>query len=562
MKSRCWVMAWGLLSVISSAGQAAEVAGSVDDRIDVTAVTVTVEVDEFGWDLSTADFEVLEDGRPQTLLSVERAAADGDRAAGPWQIVLYLDRRLSDRRSLRRAAAALAAQASQLVALGEVQILAAETELEQLLKPTRNVATLRDALKRLAKKGTGRGELLRLRRQFLRDATETDSSDQLSRIRSVQSSRGSTAPTGTPGGSSQDQLRGGREVGARGRMLARGAAVEEARLVDHQLDLLSRWVSRQRFPGPRALILVNDGFDLDPRDFYLRLVPERDESEISGLLQELSMGARQERLSRLLAAQGWTVLAVATGEGQGGLPGDSGSQHGANAAANSGIESTKQLPKFLLAHGLQPLTSFAEASGGVLLTSEDLLAEAVASLGRRWRLTYQVERQPDGRIHEVEVRLRELGGEVRAPLWIASETLEEIAFERARNMVEGNLEGGELSLQAAIFFPSAREENYSGGPRRGTLAVRADLAPLAALRHTLQTADVRVSLAVFYPERDPFTHHQVVRSQDLSLEGTWDFSTQLNLPADAARVVVVVEELASGVWGAAAAPLMTRRQGS
>jgi len=235
------------------------------------------------------------------------------------------------------------------------------------------------------------------------------------------------------------------------------------------------------------------------------------------------MGARHERLSQLLAAQGWTVLALATGEGQGGLPANSSTQHAANSAATGGVESTKRLPKFLLAHGLQPLAGFAEASGGVLLTSEKLLAEAVASLGRRWRLTYQVERQPDGRIHEVEVRLRELGGEVRAPLWIASETLEEIAFERARNTVEGHPEGGELSLQAA---------------------------------------DVRVSLAVFYPEREPFTHHQVVRGQDLSLEGTWDFSTQLNLPADAARVVVVVEELASGIWGATAAPLMTRRQGS
>ena len=75
-------------------------------------------------------------------------------------------------------------------------------------------------------------------------------------------------------------------------------------------------------------------------------------------------------------------------------------------------------------------------TGGEVSTA---FGTAVASLGRigdRLRLTYQAERPSDGRVHDVEVRLRN-GGELklRAPRKVRSPTPEQVATSRVQRLM-------------------------------------------------------------------------------------------------------------------------------
>jgi len=100
------------------------------------------------------------------------------------------------------------------------------------------------------------------------------------------------------------------------------------------------------------------------------------------------------------------------------------------------------------------------------------------------------------------------------------------------------------------------------GKRQGTLATRVDLTPLAAGRQLLTSTVMRVSLVIFFSDQEPFVHHQLPTAQDLSQGKEWKHTLTMSFPLAAARVVVVVEELATGSWGGTVAPLVRRKTGS
>lgn len=534
-------------------------------RIDVTGVSVTIEVvDRDGnvpSDLTPADFEVLEDGKPQTILSVtpqpspeQATATEGPATPGwDWQVVIYFDQKLASRRGSREAALGLAGMAGELTGLGSVQILAARAEIEEVLPATRDEGAVREALERVAKKYRGHEELVKIRRQFLRDL----SGGAIEQEQIV-------AISGAGGGAGGDARPVDRttEGEARERMLIRASLRQEIEIIDRQTGLLTRWAERDRRSGPRLLVLIHDGFDVEPRDFYLGLVSPGIESAMGAELAELSFGPLRQRMTRLLSAQGWIVMPLAVGRAQAAGT-NTVAEGGAVGASNSDqLGILRRAPSFLQGQALAPLRSLAEESGGELLVDESALPAAITRLSQRVRLDYQVARPPDGQVHELEVVARRPGLTVKQRRWIASETLEEIAEARAQRLAEGGDEKGDLPLASLVLIedgdPSPRQAG-AGGKLQGTVATRVDLAALGDARPMLAATAVRVSLVIFFPDRPPFVHHQVLQSEDLSQGEEWKHAATLSFPADTARVVVVVEELATGSWGGAVAPLVRRK---
>ena len=158
-------------------------------RAQVTAVDLLIDVrDENGnvpRDLRPADFEVLEDGEPQRVISVERFSgrlqvaplaalpAEADlQAAWDWHLVIYVDQVLSSTGSIRRAAENLARQAGDLTRLGTVQIVTADPEPKTVLEPTRSARLVEQMLLQVAGE-PGRDAISRTRKRFL-DELRTD----------------------------------------------------------------------------------------------------------------------------------------------------------------------------------------------------------------------------------------------------------------------------------------------------------------------------------------------------------------------------------------------------
>ena len=548
--------------------------GSADfgDRIDVTAVTLAVDVrgatGGVPSDLVTSDFEVLEDGVAQAVLEVvgaERADTEAQARSdssvtegeGSWEVVIYLDQVLSARRSIRTAAEALMGQAEALTRMGSVRIMAANSSIEEILPPSRDPVVVRDALEHVAKKVRGHEEILVLRRQVLRDV---DQSEEIDRFKNSARPRGiNPTPQGAPASVVRDQnaAAGSYERDARRRLLVSSAVNQEAQLIRRQSVLLTRWARSRRAFAPRALFLVCDGFDVDPRDFYLPLVPQNVQSELNSKMQELNVGPLRQDVTRQLGASGWIVLPIALG----GLQNVS-----ASSLTTSGSSSLRtqigeraagaQLrSSFLLPHGLEPLLAHADETGGELLTDEGQLDRVVGELGQRILLTYQAARPPDGKIHRVEVVPRRPEIEVRSTRWVASETLEAISESRADGVIAGDGAAGDLPLESVVLLQDAPEGSES---RRGTLAARIRLEPLRQLRRDFSATALRVTLAVYFRDRPPFLRHEVLSRQDLSRGDHWDYTASLALPLDTSNVVVVVEELTSGSWGAGLAPLVRR----
>ena len=540
--------------------------GPVEERIDVTGVSVMLEVQDrdgnVPQDLTPDDFEVREDGKPQTILSVAPLATEGratqtsevasfDTPANTWQVVIYFDQKLASRRGSREAALGLASVADLLTGLGSVQVLAASADIEEVQPATREAATLRAVLERVAKKYRGHEELVKIRRQFLRDiAGGATEQEQIVAI----------SGAGGRGGAGPRPVDRTSEGEARERMLIRASLRQEIEVVGRQTTLLSRWAERDRRIGPRLLLLVHDGFDVEPRDFYLGLASPGIESAMGAELQELSFGPLRQRMSRRLSAQGWIVMPLAVGRSQAAGTNTVAEAGAVGASSSDRLGVLRRAPAFLQGQALAPLRSLAEESGGQLLTDESGLPAALARLGDRVRLDYQVARPPDGKVHELEVIAKRPGLKVKQRRWIASETLEEIAVGRAQRLAEGSNEKGELPILSRVLVEGAsRPSHQGGGKMQGTVATRVSLKPLGEARPMLAAAAVRVSLVIFFLDRPPFVHHQVLQQQDLSEGKEWKHAATMTFPEDAARVVVVVEELATGSWGGDIAPLVPRK---
>jgi hypothetical protein len=174
---------------------------------------------------------------PRTLKAGDLTVVDGDQTrpvtdlaplSKPWRIVVYVDRVLTGSRTLRTAAGSLAERAAVLAALGPVEVVVAEPVPRVVLSATQDVHAIDEALSKLWLVGDGRDDVRILRQRF-RDQKKDEAT--------------SADPVGE-------------------------ALEQEERLVRRQQEALAEWLVMQEGGGPRALMLVSDGFDVDPEKYY------------------------------------------------------------------------------------------------------------------------------------------------------------------------------------------------------------------------------------------------------------------------------------------------------
>ena len=268
----CRILICALLAAPLPAASAPQESAPVIETQRVTAFDLLVELTRpkkpersvaAPDDLAPDDFTLLWDGAPLQLVGLAAGGEDPE----PWRLVVYIDRVLSSNHTVRWAAMELAERARRLTELGEVEIVVAEPEPRRALAPTRDRKLLDDSLSGVFLAPAGTAELVTRREDFL--------------IAHPDRPRAATP--------------------------SRTAADGERRLIRRQTDRLLEWLLQSPPPtSRRALLLVGDGWDLDPNDFYaVNAAAPGLGTEVAGL------GRESRELAETLAAYGWIVAPLA-----------------------------------------------------------------------------------------------------------------------------------------------------------------------------------------------------------------------------------------------------------
>jgi len=562
-------------------------------------------------DLAAGDLAVREGGEPRPVLALAAPSPAGAPAA-PWRLVLWLDLELSAGGSIGRVARALEGHAAELAALGWVEIVAAGDEPRLLLPATRDPGQIAAALGRVALLERGEDRLVAEREQALE--------------------RLAAVPAG--------------EV--RRRAVAAAAAAEAERVRGRQDELLA-WLAERPAagrPGPRAVLLVADGWDLDPAAFFRRALeqrdgtgagqpgssgagsaPERDDAEgaerdapassaddppaaeaaaepadeagtageppepggeglpepsepVPSAEPSAPAGALlappTRELGRALAAYGWVVVAaapraggerveprvrpveeidMATGEVQ--VLGSV--RLGRRRDAGDEAEAPPPVP----ADPAAALGLLAGATGGETVLDPTALPAALARLGRRVRLEFTSVQPAGSEPLALAVRAERPGLTVRAPEWIGGATPLAVSALRARRLAAGEEAPGGLAVKAVVELPPAGE---AAAPARLEARVAVEEASpdagddgeAGAAGGTREAAALgeapRVTVVAVGAEGELRVEHH--RAEARREAGTLVLALPLALEADADRVAVVVEDLATGRWGGALAGLV------
>lgn len=443
---------------------------------------------------------MLEDGARRRVLGAETGK--------PWRVVVYVDRILAGTRSVRGAAGLLAAQSRELTALGPVEIVLAEPEPRPALLPTRDPLAVDESLSRLLLMADGRDDLRALRQRFL---------DEVG------------APTEASEDSSDDLADRVEE-----------AVAAETRLVGRQQDALLEWLAGEaREDGPRVLFLVTDGFDLDPRAPYLdKIADPARRSAIQAGLAEPPLAARAAELARTAAALGWTVLPMPVGNERlpelGRLRTRSTREVPIGVVITPGRRKPKEEPATPelppLREPRAPLVTLAAETGGEILTDASTAAAAISRLRSRLWLRYETPAATDGRLRAVEVRKTGSEERAKAARWSGPPVPEAMAALRARRLLDGEEDLGELGVPAVL-----RRTDDPSGAVSWVLEVRPEEPSIR-----------RITVAV-PSETGEGMIQRVLTPAELAEDGAWRFP--VTLPAGAERVAVMFDDLESGAWG-------------
>ncbi len=500
-----------------------------------------------------SDFEVFEDGVSATLLGVEplfehagprsipppekleeaaRAATAAPAAPGavpPRRLpqVFYFDTAFLARDSVLVTVRSLKGRVGRFLKLGPVEIVVADPQPRIFLPETDDAPTLQDALERLSRDVVGRDVVTRLRMQ------------------SAQGSGGTPAPMNA--------------------LLLE----EEKLLVRTTLARLAGWANtRQGLPG--ALYLVSDGFD-ESVDFYGESQREdfaresgvataagqpMTPSAFLGQLLPTSSSPMVDSIAVLLASRGWIVMplslrgyssassrSLATAENAGGF--------------SSGLRFTRPsqmlVGRVAVEHPMDPLETYAGATGGEIISSVGKIEEAIDRLSDLFLFTYQLDRPPDGKVHRLKIRSRSNDVVVRTARIVSTGTPMEVAGTRALDAVLGRAPAGDLPVSLKI---EAGQDRKGGKKRSGRFEVRVKLGDLPRVLEKVGAGQMRVTVAVWEPKTVPFVHHDekpLEKSKSDRDGDTWIYAAPIEWPARARRLSVFVEELKTGASGSAIA---------
>lgn len=489
--------------------------------------------------IAAGDLELYEAGRPVEIL----ALAPGPQA--PPRITLYFDAVLAGPGTYRRGADALAAAADELTGLGEVEVVIADPEPRSVLVTGDGLA-LAERLGWLGASDRGRQALVTLRQRTLR---------------SLRPRAGPSPP-----------------AAAEAAELVRRAIDEELEIVAGQQQHLLAWAAEARGDGPRVLVLVADGYDLDPTAFYRQHLTAEAAELVAGEPATWRFERGLEETARALAASGWTVLPLVAGASaiaverpeeiierpspadpprSGIFPGVVRRPHVTIGGGKKGQEAAEDdLPPASLVEPQEPLKRLAAASGGEVLGSADGLRQLIPRLAGRYALVYRSSLAAGAEPRPLELRSRRPGVELRARRWVSRSTPPPMVAARLRRLLAGDdqLDGG--FDVAAVWRVTAAQE-AAGEALEGELEARLSVAELAAAEVTgLERADLRVTIGWQRADGSVETRHEIERGQDLRALADWRYSTSLAVPADAGELAVLIENLADGRWGGALAAIV------
>jgi hypothetical protein len=336
--------------------------------------------------------------------------------------------------------------------------------------------------------------------------------------------------------------------------------------IRRQLDKLLGLLTSRRPSGPHAVLFIVDGL----------------EASSQGALAG-GPDAEFPRAGRLLAAYGWTTLAVSlgrSGSGQAIAPRSEIEILREGTAPSSQSTSVPPLwygryrqpgtPSTLAFTGvielwLDPRTAalrtLSQATAGTVIGFEEQLGPTLADLSRRRRIWIaDPDLPPDGGLHPLEVRIVDRvhvdflftglpGAAVSFPgpskpartqQWLGSASPEEIADVRLDNLLAGQPAAGDLPLVAT----AARTAKG--------LEIRLAIDPLS-LTEPAPAGPVRISYAFPAGEGTAAAHHEILPAGDL-VQG-WHGALTVVPPAGSRRLAVVVEALNAGRWFGRALPI-------
>jgi hypothetical protein len=499
---------------------------------------------------AVSDFEIYEDALPGTLLGIEplfehsasrlvpppdkleevarAAAAQPPAAPNPARRlpqVFYFDTAFLARDSVLVTVRGLKHRIDRFMKLGPVEIVVADPQPVVFLPSSDDVPTVQEALERLSLSVVGRDLVTRLR------------------LQSSQGSGGSPAPVNA--------------------LLME----EEKLLMRTTLARLAGWANtRQGLPG--ALYLVSDGFDVSvdfygesQREDFTRETgngqPGQDmiPSAFLGQLLPTSTSPLVDTMAALLASRGWIVMpfslrgytsassrALASADSQGGY--------------SSGLRFTRPsqtlVSRVAIEHPMDPLETYAGASGGEIISSVGKIEDAVERLSDIWVFTYQLDRPPDGKVHRLKIQSRSKDVVVRTARLVSSGTPVEVAGTKALDALLERGSAGDLPI--ALKIETGPDAKKGRKERSGRLEVRVKLGDLPRLLEKLGSGEMRVTVAVWEPQTVPFVHHDEKPLLKSQLAGdTWVYTAPIEWPARARRYSVFVEELKTGAAGSAIA---------
>jgi Ca-activated chloride channel family protein len=490
-------------------------------------------------------------GRIEALVAGQRVPVGELEVVGEeWRVVLLFDQLLTNPLDFGNAALQLAERSRELTHLGTVEILVAGREMRTALPATRDPDVLEQAL------------------HWIRLREESEDLQEELRWRLLENlgfvGEGSGVVTKSEG------TRDAAEVVA----LAQAAIEDEMELLRDYHEQLLLWASETTATSaPKAIVLVSSGYDAQPDDFYRSLLVKEFGEPTAARLTPVPIQPSVFEVSQVFAAYGWVAVPYLPEQRANELlepgEGDAAEQEGKDKVdvilqdgrlvdkTTIGVDPLKWLrerrersqkqeeaPVLILNPGM-PIQELAEATGGELVRGKFQLSDLLERLPRRQELAIDLGDLEVGAQPLLELEL-EIEGEgprstLRYPRWLSQVTPEVVSGTRARRILDNQLDEGELPLIAALQSSENGRETrlvikrdlfeeggQTGSPLRVTVAISHDEAPTELLQEELQGWD-RVE-AGETPE-------------DLVLELGLDRQPE-------GPVVVVVEELETGLWGA------------
>jgi len=521
----------------------------VEAQVYVTVIDVVADVrDSAGRlppGLTPDDFILIEDGVERKVIGVdylraERAAAAQPGASAPepsaspkrpWQTVLYFETLLSNGRGRRRTANELIKQADRLVQMGTVDVIFANPRPVALLQNSRDAEAVRKALTTVAASG-GVNQLALHRAEFLRFAQSTT---QLEAIKAATPQRVILDISGRP--VEQPRTSTMATIATVDGKVVRPYIEQEIQLIDRFRRNLIAWLSNYSRYAPRTLVLVTDGYDLDPLEYYSSNLNKSDQLELRTHVAQAGLSDSSAKMSRSLATAGWMTVSV---QGDALTDGwiDDASTNSVGRMHKSSMSQPQSGPRAILLRPVDPLREAADETGGDVVVSSGRIAEALERIEDRLRITYQVDRKPDGKPLKIELRARDKKLKVRSARWASSATPDEMAEQRALAQLHEGAFIGDLQVEAIV------EWTANTARRQGTLRVVSKMPDI--MKST--KGDFRFTLAVLVPPNESFVVNRHLAGYQLP-NGEFRLRTPLDLPPATSVVVISIEEMSTGMWG-------------